>query len=273
MSDSEEVLTRTAEAPDLSLQYGDGPYHVLDVRLPAAASGAALVVVVHGGFWRSRYDRSHTYPQCDGLVAAGYVAATVEYRRVGGRGGGWPGTFDDIASVTDSVVSLVADAVGRRVDQQRVVLVGHSAGAHLARWAASRHRLPPDSPWRRAEPLPVHGVVSLAGVVDLTMADHRQLGSGAAAALLGGSATEQPERYAAADPARLLPTGIRTVLVHGESDDVVPVEISASYAEQARAAGDQADLHVLEGVGHFELIDPLSQAWPAVLDAIGTALS
>ncbi len=190
-----------------TLSYGPLPEQVADLRLPAATGRPApLVVVVHGGFWKDEWDRAHAGPQSDGLAAAGYVVATVEYRRVGGAGG-WPATLDDVALLGDTLPGLVADAVGDRVDPSRTVLVGHSAGGHLAAWSAARHRLPPDSPWHRATALPV-GVVSLAGVLDLGLSERLGLGGHAARALLGGSPDEQPDRYAAADPAGLLPTGV-----------------------------------------------------------------
>ena len=204
-----------------------------DLRLPAATGRPApLVVVVHGGFWRDEWDRAHAGPQSDGLAAAGYVVATVEYRRVGGAGG-WPATLDDVALLGDTLPGLVADAVGDRVDPARTVLVGHSAGGHLAAWSAARHRLPADSPWHRATALPV-GVVALAGVLDLGLSERLGLGGHAARALLGGSPDEQPDRYAAADPARLLPTGVPTVLVHGTLDEDVPVDVSRSVPRRGR---------------------------------------
>lgn len=269
MSGPRDVLTRQVPPPDLTLSYGPLPEHLIDVRLPVNATPAGprpLVVVVHGGFWMAEFDRAHAGPQSAGFAAAGYVVATVEYRRVG-QGGGWPATFDDVALLTDTVPGLVHDAVGDRVDIVRTVLVGHSAGGHLASWAASRHRLPPDAAWHRSSALPVSGVVSLAGVLDLVASERMGLGSHAARKVLGGAPRRRPDRYALASPAALLPTGARTVIVHGSRDDVVPVEISQTYAEQASAAGDDVVLHELEGVGHFELIDPLSPAWPTVLAA------
>ncbi|MDQ1600054.1 MAG: hypothetical protein QOD68_1528 [Actinomycetota bacterium] len=260
--------------PDRTLWYGPLPQHVVDVRLPVADEGlepAALVVVVHGGFWKAEWDRAHAAPQSAGLAAAGYVVATVEYRRVAMPGGGWPGTLDDLALLTDTVPALVAAALPGTVDQTRTVLVGHSAGGHLVTWAASRHRLPPSSPWHRAEPLPV-GVVSLAGVLDLALAAALGLGGDATQALLGGEPDERPERYAAADPARLLPTGVPTVLVHGTRDEAVPLEVSRSYTAAAGAAGQQVALHELAGTDHMALVDPTSPAWPSVLAAINDAL-
>jgi acetyl esterase/lipase len=255
----------------ITLSYGPLPEHVVDVRLPATDGTAPLVVVVHGGFWKAEWDREHAGPQSEGLASAGYVVATVEYRRVRG-GGGWPTTLDDVALLGDTVPGLVAGAVGARVDLTRTVLVGHSAGGHLVAWSAARHRLPAESPWRRSTALPV-GVVSLAGVLDLQLSEQLGLGDHAAKALLGGSAEERPERYAASDPARLLPTGVPTVLVHGTADTTVPVDVSRSFAQRATAAGDDVRLHELEGVGHDDLIDPESTAWPAVLTALTQALT
>jgi acetyl esterase/lipase len=257
--------------PVTTLSYGRLPEQVLDVRLPAATGRPApLVVVVHGGFWRDEWDRAHAGPQSDGLAAAGYVVATVEYRRVGGSGG-WPATLDDIALLGDTLPGLVAEAVGDVVDQTRTVLVGHSAGGHLAAWSAARHRLPASSPWHRATALPV-GVVALAGVLDLGLSERLGLGGHAARALLGGSPAEQPGRYAAADPAGLLPTGVRTVLVHGSLDEDVPVDVSHSFHAAATATGDDVTLHELPGGDHMSLVDPTSAAWPTVLDAIEATL-
>jgi acetyl esterase/lipase len=270
MSD-DDVLDRPAPAPDLSLVYGPLPEHVVDVRLPASLGPAPLVVVVHGGFWQAEYDRAHAGPQSAGLAAAGYVVATVEYRRVGRTGDGWPATFDDVALMADTVVGLVAGAVPGRVDRQRVCFVGHSAGGHLVAWLAARHRLPDSSPWHRPAPLPA-SVVPLAGVVDLAVADRLGLGGNAARSLLGGAPQRHPERWASADPARLLPTAVPTVLVHGTADPVVPVEVARSFAQAGRDAGDDLVLRELPGVGHYALIDPLAPAWPRVLAAVAEAL-
>jgi acetyl esterase/lipase len=142
------------------------------------------------------------------------------------------------------------------------VLVGHSAGGHLALWAGAQASVP-----RLA------GVVSLAGVCDLARADElgldRDGDDGAVATLLDGRWREHPERYAAADPMQLPPPPAPVVLIHGLDDGIVPVELSRRYASYARSAG--ADVHLVElpGVEHFGPIDPLSPVWPAVLAAVG----
>jgi acetyl esterase/lipase len=271
-ADPGDVFSPPAAPPHLTLGYGELPDQVADVRLPSGAAACPLVVVVHGGFWKAEFDRAHAGPQSAGLAAAGYVVATVDYRRVGQPGGGWPGTFDDLAALTDAVPSLVADALPGRVDRTRTVLVGHSAGGHLAAWAAARHRLPRESPWHRTTPLAV-GVVSLAGVLDLEQSERLGLGGHAASKLLDGSPRRQRGRYALADPSALLPTGGRLIAVHGTRDESVPLEISKRYVDRALAAGDHAELVEIDGCGHDELIDPLSLAWPTVLAAVATALS
>jgi acetyl esterase/lipase len=272
VADSGDVLSRRAPAPHLTLRYGDLPDQVADVRLPSGDGPRPLLVIVHGGFWKAEFDRAHAGPQSVGLADAGYVVATVDYRRVGQPGGGWPGTFDDVAALTDAVPTLVAAALPDRVDTTRTVLVGHSAGGHLAAWAAARHRFPKESLWHRAFPLDV-SVVSLAGVLDLELSERLGLGGHAASRLLGGSPRRQRDRYALANPATMLPTRGRLVAVHGTRDDTVPVEMSRRYVDRARAVGDQAELAEIDGCGHLDLIDPLSAAWTAVLAAIETAVS
>jgi acetyl esterase/lipase len=270
---SRDVLSRPARPPDRTLSYGPLPEHVVDVRLPLGDGPVPLVVVVHGGFWGAEWDRAHAGPQSAALADAGYVVATVEYRRVGMAGGGWPGTFDDLALVADVVPGLVAAETGRVAGPSagpvRPVVVGHSAGGHLALWLASRHRLPSSAPWHRSSPTPLAGGVALAGMGDLVDAEECGLGDHAAGALLGGSPAQHPDRYDLASPQRWLPLGVSAVLVHGAVDEAVPLGCSRTYAQKATAAGDDVALVELDGVGHFELIDPLSTAWPTVLSAVG----
>ncbi len=294
--DRRNVLVRAARPPDLVLRYGDEPDQVADVHVPppespvAAGTGprAMFTIFLHGGFWRAEYGREHTAPLAEALADAGFVVCAAEYRRTGQRGGGWPGTFDDVAAAVDRLPALVAQATGGLVDERRYVLAGHSAGGHLALWAASRHRLPAGSPWlpgagsgagALAGAGAGAGVVALAPVSDLSECSERGLGHGAAEAFMGGGPAEVPERYAVADPARLLPAGGGRVvrLVHGEADDRVPCSMSVGYAARARGAGDElTECVVLPGTGHFDVIDPLSAAWSSVAAAfvdgwLGTA--
>jgi acetyl esterase/lipase len=284
-----DILTRAARPPDQVMRYGPRPGQFADLRLPvwsegtenSSAPGAEgrpewpVVIFLHGGFWRAAFDRTHTGPLAEALASAGFAVCTPEFRRTGQPGGGWPGTFDDVAAAVDALPGLVAAAAvaaGGRADLGRVVLAGHSAGGHLALWAAGRGALPETGRWPAvAGAAGVAGVVSLAGVCDLAACFRLGLGGDAAGALMGGGPDRHPDRYRAADPMGLLPTGIPGWLVHGSADDRVPAELSILYAERGREAGDLVTCELLAGCGHFEVIDPLSGAWPAVLAAFWAA--
>jgi acetyl esterase/lipase len=214
-----------------------------------------MIVVIHGGFWRPAYDRTHLGPMADALAAAGYLVAVPEYRRAGMAEEGWTGPFADIARAVDHV-GRIAGAHG--ADPGRSTWAGHSAGGHLVLWAAARPGLPDGSPWRG--PCPAARVVSLAGCNSLRLCAEWNLGDGAARNLMGGLPGEVPERYALADPAALPRPDVRVTLVHGTADDRVPAEMSRLT---------QADeLIEISDAGHFDLIDPASRAWPRVLAAL-----
>jgi acetyl esterase/lipase len=261
----DDVLTRPAPLPDHEIRYGTGPENVADVRLPAVTSRPArLVIFLHGGFWRAAYDRSHTGPMATALAAAGYAVCVPEFRRTGQAGGGWPGTFEDVAAAVDRSPALVRKAAGPGVvADEPALLAGHSAGGHLALWAAGRHLLGPDSGWHADTR--ARGVVVLAGVSGLADCYDQGLGNGAAADLMGGGPARFPQRYRVADPAGLLPLGCPVRLVHGSLDDVVPPAMSRGYAALGRAAGDDTAVAELPGASHLDVIDPLSPAWPQVL--------
>ena len=255
------MLTRSAPEPDFTLRYGEHPDQVADVRLPEVPN-APLLLFLHGGFWRAEWDRSHAGPLSADLAARGYAVATIEFRRTGQAGGGWPGTFSDVAAAAVAVPDLLAKEVAHRglrpVAVDRPILAGHSAGGHLALWYGA---VAPDA---------VGGVVALAPVADLVKAYELDLDGGAVADLLGGAPAAVPTAYQSADPMANLPSGVRTVIVHGADDPIVPVELSRDYCRLARRAGDDATLVELAGVEHFGVIDPQSAAWPAVLAAFGT---
>jgi acetyl esterase/lipase len=214
-----------------------------------------MVIFLHGGFWRQGYDRGHTGPLAAALAAAGFVAITPEFRRTGAPGGGWPGTLDDVAAAVRAVPDLVTQTSGLGAP----VLAGHSAGGHLALWAAAG---------LAREGRPPRGVVALAPVADLVRAFELDLDGGAVLALLGGRPDEVPERYAAADPIVSLPIGAPVIVGHGDRDVVVPLEISERFVRAARLVGDDVTLAAWGDVDHFDVIDPESAAWPSVLTCI-----
>jgi acetyl esterase/lipase len=233
---------------DLYVLPGPGPYPV--------------IVLIHGGSWQKHYGKIFTRGLAGDLSRHGFAVWNIEYRRVG-AGGGWPQTFADTAAAIDQL-AVLGDP---RLDLERVTLIGHSAGGHLALWAASRPNLPADALGAlggapRVRPF---RVVSLAGVADLTDA-YRRWHGGVVDELMGGSPEEVPERYAAGDPMRLLPLDVPVLIVHGVRDETVSIAISRRYAEAARAAGDEVELVEIGGdVGHRTHLNPSSAAWAAVL--------
>jgi acetyl esterase/lipase len=243
----------TPEPPDAVLRYAAHDDGLVDVHLPAGpARPRPLLVYVHGGFWRQSTDRLHARPLANALAAAGYVVAVPEYRRVGGAGG-WPTTALDVEEALVATPRLLAEA---GVATTTTTLVGHSAGGHLVLWLANQQQA-------------VDRIVALAPVGDLRAAADQGIGAGATAALLGGSPQEVPDGYDAADPATRLrdrPTA-EVVVLHGDEDVDVPVDLSRGLV----ARHGWIDYRELAGTGHMEVIDPLSSAWPAVLDAIGPA--
>ena len=218
-------------------------------------------MLIHGGFWRARYKLRLADRLAADLAGRGFAVWNLEYRRLGWRsGGGWPQTFEDLAAGIDELGRLEEP-----LDLARVYAIGHSAGGHLALWAAARRDLPAGAPG--AEPrIRLAGAVAQAGVTDLREAARLGLSNGVVRRLVGGPPGKLPGRYDAASPVELIPTGVPSLLVHGEADDVVPVALSRAYAERAAAAGDPCELVTLPGVGHMEHLDPASAAWPPVVD-------
>jgi acetyl esterase/lipase len=241
-------------------RYGDDRSQLGELFLPARADGLPVAVLLHGGFWRDAYDRSLMDGLCDDLARSGWAAWNLEYRRVGG-GGGWPETFLDVAAGIDELLVLA----GRELDLGVVVTIGHSAGGHLALWAAARPGLPREVPGAQPR-VRVSQAVAQAGAVDLVEAARLRLGRGAAEELLRVSPGEAPERYALASPAARLPLGVPQLVVHGGRDEIVPAAMSRAYARDATAAGDRVDLVVHDELGHFEHLDPRSPAWTTVRD-------
>lgn len=255
------VLDRPAPPPDQVLRLGDAEHQVIDLYLPAGPAAPAWVVLVHGGFWRAEWDRTHLRPLATALRARGYAVALVEYARTGTAGGGWPGTFDDVAAALAAVRDHAA------TDRPApVVLVGHSAGGHLAAWVLHQPAAAP----ARGRP-DVVGAVSLGGCLDLAMVADLGLDDGAAVDLLGGSPAEVPGRYDAADPARLGRTPYPLVVVHGTADEKVPPAVARSWWRSAGTPGRDR-LVLLDGVGHFPLIDPDAPAFAALTSQIGWLL-
>jgi acetyl esterase/lipase len=245
--------------------YGRRPSQVGELFVPAAPGPRPVAVVLHGGFWRDRYDRHLMDDLCRDLAGRGVAAWNVEYRRLARfrHVGGWPETLQDVASAIDHLAVLAHD--GAELDLGRVGAIGHSAGGHLALWAAGRPGLPDRAPGARPV-VAVTRAVGQAPVSDLAEAVELGLSDGIASRFLGGSPARRPERYALASPRARLPLGVPTLLVHGERDDTVPAAMSVAFAEAAYAVGDPCDLALFPDDGHFDCIDPGTAAWERVVE-------
>lgn len=250
MSDSEDVLTRPAPPPTRTVRYGSSAHEVYDVQEPTTDPSGICVVLVHGGFWRERYDRTHLRPLAAALAGRGHLCVLVEFRRTGMPGGGWPGTGLDVAHALQVVRAR------ETTPSTPVVIVGHSAGGHLALWAL-----------HQPAAAGVRGAVSLAGCVDLALVTSLHLGDGAGRDLMLGIPAERTAMHAAADPARLGRTPVPVVLLHGTADTEVPARVSQSWWAAAGTPGRDR-LQLLDGVGHYALIDPGSATFDTVEGAV-----
>src|SRR5258706_6655693 len=266
-TDSDELKGQSlSDASTIRLAYGAEPFQFGELYLPGNAGPHPVVILIHGGYWRARYGLDLMTGLAEDLAARGVAAWNIEYRRVGNPGGGWPGTFLDVALAVD-YLRIVAQAYA--LDLQRVIPIGHSAGGHLAFWLAARPNLAQNSPLTTTTtPLALAGAISLAGVVDLELAWRLKLSNGAVIDLLEGGFEEVPERYIVASPAALLPLGIPQVVIHGTADDSVPLQMSLEYTAKANAAHDVVTFIELAGVDHFALIDPDSDAWAVTIEEL-----
>lgn len=264
---ADRIFTAAPPEADARLAYGDHPLQFGDLRLPATAGTGLIptVIVIHGGFWRSKYTLDHIGHLCAALTAADVATWSVEYRRIGDEGGAWPNTLLDVGMACDHLRKIAGEY---SLDLQNVVVTGHSAGGHLASWVGGRHKIAGGDPLYVADPLPVAACVPLAGVVDLRLGWRMKLSNNVVEDLMGGPPDDMPERYASASPGELLPTGVKQRLIHGTADPNVPYEISSLYVERAKSLSDDVELITLKGMGHFEVIDPASDAFPVVRDTI-----
>jgi acetyl esterase/lipase len=251
MQNSEHILTDTPPPADVRLHYGGGEFNFGDLRVPKGKGPFPAAMFIHGGFWRAKYDLTHTGFICAALTKGGMVTWNVEYRRVGNPGGGWPGSFEDVTAAYQLLRQL---AVKYPIDTKRLMVLGHSAGGQLALALAAHQNS-------------MHAAVSLAGVVNLRRAWELHLSNDAVSEFLGGPPEKVAEHYHEASPAELQ-IHTRQLIVHGANDDIVPVEMSRDYVKQKRAKGEDVSVLELPKTGHFEIVDPESKPWAEVQKAI-----
>ncbi len=271
---SMDVLSRVAPVADHRIPYAAGEFQFGDLRIPRLAEGrrAPVVVFIHGGWWKATYGLDYGGHLCEALRLREIATWSLEYRRVGNDGGGWPGTFQDVAAGFEYLAML---AKSYPLDLGKVVAMGHSAGGHLAFWLAGRHHIAPESPLAvTVGQVPLHGVIALAGAVGLQMTidlagwftfahDKQEV-----YALMGGTPAAHPDRYKAGDPAELLPFHVPEALVQGTEDDQIPPQLPERWVERARRMGDRVQVERVAGADHFDLVDPESAAWGRVMAVV-----
>ncbi|WP_233269441.1 S9 family peptidase [Alteribacillus sp. YIM 98480] len=255
------------------ISYGTNNNQFGDLRIPVAGEGPfPLAVIIHGGFWKKQFGLEQMNDFAEKYASHGIATWNIEYRRVGQDGGGWPGTFLDSAR---SIESLKIIAEDHPVDLKRVIIIGHSAGGHLALWLAARNKLLSNSILRQQDRmLEPKGVISLAGVSDLILMyeihqwKEKLFGviENPTRDLIGGKPNEYAQRYAEGSPKELLPIGIPLVLFHGALDVNVPIGLSVNFKKIAESAGDNVVLKTFPNIEHFELIDPMSEVWSIIWD-------
>jgi acetyl esterase/lipase len=267
-----DLLDRPRPQPTATIHYGADPLQVADLWLPAGRGRHPVVLMVHGGCWQTGIaDRTIMNWIAEDLRRRGIAVWNIDYRGVDRPGGGYPGTFQDVAAAADA---LRAQADHHRLDLARPVAIGHSAGGHLALWLAGRPRLPRGSLLRTARPLPIHEAISLGGLPDLEEAARSENGCGneVIGRLTGGRSPPRPDPYADTSVPRLAPLGLKQVLINGRQDRIIPVAYAEAYAAPMRAAGDDVRVRMVERTGHVELIAPETAAWAAAVEEIERAL-
>ena len=263
----DQYMKQARHAPDAAIHYGPAPSQVAELFLPKTKGPHPVVILLHGGCFLQQYEGfAQTSARAADLAGRGYAVWNLEYRKLGEAGAGYPGTFQDVAMGVDA---LRAQAPKYGLDLTRVIAVGHSAGGHLALWAASRAKLPAASPLRTTDPLKIGAVISLAGIGDLK-------GQAGVWAMPCGDDTlsrllDLPHRaqpYADTSPVELLPTGAKVVMVHGAFDPVMPPYTGRDYALRVRKAGDKAEIVVIPDAAHFDLVIPTTPAWAEIVSIL-----
>lgn len=270
----EQFQALPSNPADYRISYGKDENQFGDLRVPSGAGPYPIAILIHGGCWKADFATLRDLaPMADALKADGIATWNIEYRRLFQTGSGWPGTYLDVSKSVDYVRSIAAD---KKLDLTRVIVIGHSAGGHLATWVAARARLSTASPLYVKDPLPIRGVIDLAGTGDMeAFIQFEQQGCHGAVVeeMLGGKPIDVPEHYAQASAIKMLPLGIPQILIWGKNDDIAPIFLGERYMLAAKQAGDPVRLVSIPDVGHFEIASPLATTWPAVRSEIVALLA
>jgi acetyl esterase/lipase len=257
--------------PAARIAYGAGPQQFGELRVPNGSGPFPVMVLIHGGCYQNAFDYVYITRLAGWLAEQGVATWTIEYRRLGDEGGGWPGTFQDVALATDKLRDI---APSSRIDLARVYSGGHSAGGQLALWLATRAKLPDSSELFVKQPLPIRGVLGLAAITDLAQYRNGPPNSchSSVEPLLGGKPEQVAVRYAETSPRERLPLGVPQVFIQGEKDPIVSADSVQAYIAAAKQAGDNAVVLPLPSLGHFETSVPLPSTEPALKKALAILL-
>ena len=258
------------------IAYGSEPLQYGKLRLPNSEGPHPVAIVIHGGCWTSKFATlQNTEALSDALRDQGMATWNIEYRGIDASGGGWPGTFEDVGSAADFLKEIAGKY---SLDLSRVVVIGHSAGGHLALWLAARHKIPSDSALFKENPLVLRGVIALGGIPDLKTfrkrgSSEQGCGEDVIGKLLGSSPDLVSEHFMEASPKELLPLGVPQILIYGADDLVVPADLGRAYMQVAQKKGDSIELFIVKGAAHHEYVAPNSVTWPVVKTAVISLLN
>lgn len=265
LSRSSNSLTSSSSsslsANKILISYGDNFMQVGELRLPKIAkkNPSPVIIIIHGGCWVSSYADYHFMDKfADSLTELGYATWNIEYRALG-TGGDWPVIFQDVGKAVDYTREL---AKNYSIDSNKVAIIGHSAGGHLALWAASRENITSGNEIFTDYPLAIKGVISLAGVANVAASNSCYT---FASNVIGLPITSQDNSLASrlkiTSPLQMLPTKTKTILISGSKDRIVPDYIGTEYSIRANELGDASLHYILQGLDHFDLIDPFKTNW------------
>lgn len=258
---SSELASFPNPPADHVISYGDSELQFAELRLPPGQGPFPVMLLIHGGCWLAEYDIAHIRKLAAAFTAEGIATWAIEYRRVGDTGGGWPGTFDDVAAAADHLASLAGQF---DLDLDRFITAGHSAGGHLAIWLANR-----PSQWPAK--LSPGAVLALAPAADLAWLHQQQVCGNVVDKLMGGSPAQHPRRYQLGSGTARLPLQVPQTIIIGKHDSSW-APVGRRYVEAARQLGNEPQVINADESGHFEMIDPDSSTWPLVLRAAKSAL-
>lgn len=267
-----DYMALNGPPPSEHVAYGTAPSQYVELFKPRGNGPFPVVLLVHGGCWVKQYGGIVQMRNVAGALAADGIAVwNIEYRRVDEPGGGYPGTFQDLIAAMDL---LVAKSAEHRLDTNRVVAMGHSAGGHLVQWLAGRSRLSASSPLYRPDPFPMREVIALGSIGDLRnrVDQHGQVCGIDVTRLTGSPSVARPDIYSDTSPAELLPNGSHTTLINGALDTVSPPETAFSYAERARAKKEAIETVILPNASHYDEVSAGSPAFALILPVIRKSL-